>query len=87
MIEKKLSDFGLVTVEEAAAARGWAVRTVQRWIADDLLPAVAVGEGRNRKHLLAAADVDAFTPPARGAPVGNQNAAKKKPASRPRPKR
>jgi hypothetical protein len=74
-----LSEFGLLTVEGAAARRGWAVPTVQRWIQRGLLPVVVVGDGRNRKHLLREVDVDAFSPPPMGAPKGNRNAAARTP--------
>lgn len=57
MILLPLSQFGLLTLDEAAALRGVDPRTVRRWIASDLLPAVAVtGPGRV-VYLVRAADV------------------------------
>ncbi len=83
MREIALSKFGLLTVEEAAARRGCAVRTVQRWIEDGLIPCVPVGPaGRNRKYLVQVTDLDAFEPAPAGAPPGNQNAKKEKPTAK-----
>ena len=59
-----LSEFGLVTVDEAAKMRGCAVRTVQKWVADGILPALCAGKGRRGVYLLRA-----FTPPPRGRPA------------------
>lgn len=77
MREIPLSEFWLVTVAEVAAARGWAPKTVQNWVNAGLLPAVVIGAGRSARFLLRQTDVDAFTPPPRGARPGNRNAAKK----------
>lgn len=66
--EVRRSDYGLMTVEEAAARRGWAVRTVQKWILDGLLPVVCAGHGKRGVYLLRQKDVDGFEPPARGRP-------------------
>ena len=69
--EIPLSEFGLLTVDGAAALRGWRVRTVQKWIADGLLPAVCAGKGRRGVYLLREKDVRAFTPPTRGRPTSS----------------
>ena len=61
-----LSDFGLVTVPEACALRGWAAKSVQNWVRAGLMPAVVVGTGRSAKFLLRRSDVAAFVPPRRG---------------------
>lgn len=71
-----LSRFGLVTVEEAAALRGVSARRVQQYVEGGRIPVVVVGEGRNRKYLLARADVEAFAPEPPGAPKGNRRASK-----------
>jgi hypothetical protein len=62
-----LSDFGLETVQEVSQRKGWSPKTIQNWIAAELLPAVMVGSGRST-FLLRTIDVDAFTPPPRGRP-------------------
>jgi hypothetical protein len=76
--EIPLSEYGLMTVDEAAAARGWVVRTVQKWITDGLLPVVCAGHGKRGVYLLREKDVKAFTPPPRGRP------AKEKPEEKPK---
>jgi excisionase family DNA binding protein len=78
MVAIPLARFGLLTVEEAAERRGVSPRTVQRWIEDGGLNHVPVGEGRNRKFLVVAEELDAFQPAPVGAPEGNQNAKKKR---------
>lgn len=70
MREIPLSEFGLVTVAEAVAAKGWAAKTVQNWINAGLLPAVVIGAGRSARFLLRRSDVDAFTAPPRGPKPG-----------------
>ena len=60
------AELGLMTVSEAAELRGWVVRTVQKWIADGLLPVVCAGDGRRGVYLLRVKDVKTFTPPTRG---------------------
>jgi hypothetical protein len=79
--EIPLAEFGLVTVAEACAARGWAAKTVQNWINAGLLPAVVIGAGRSARFLLRRADVDGFAPPKKGPKPGNRNARKKPPAN------
>jgi hypothetical protein len=74
-----LSEFGLETVADVVARKGWAPKTVQNWINAGLLPAVVIGAGRSARFLLRTADVDAFAPPPRGPKPGNKNAVKKKP--------
>lgn len=76
MAEFTLESVGLCTAEEAARMKDKAVRTVQRWIEDGDIPAAVIGSGRYKKYLLKIKDVEAFTPAPRGAPPGNQNAAK-----------
>jgi predicted site-specific integrase-resolvase len=78
--EIPLSDYGLVTVDDAAQRRGWVVRTVQKWIMDGLLPVVCAGKGKRGVYLLREEDVTAFTPPARGRP--KKDAPKKSGAKR-----
>lgn len=86
MREIPLSEFGLVTVADVCAARGWASKTVQNWIRAELLPVVVIGSGRSAKFLLRESDVKAFVPPARGRPAAKKPAAKK-PAARKRAKK
>jgi len=76
---------GLMSVEEAAAARGWAARSVQNWIKAGLLPVVIAGGGMRTVYLLRAKDVEAFTPPPRGRPA-KAAAPKPKPAKKAAPK-
>lgn len=78
MREIPLSEFGLATVAEVCARKGWAPKTVQNWIRSGLLAAAVVGSGRSAKYLLRLADVEDLVPPRRGAPPGNRNAARKK---------
>lgn len=67
--EIPLGDFGLETVSQACARKGWAAKSVQNWIRAGLIPAVAVGGGRGSgTFLLRTKDVDAFAPPPRGRP-------------------
>jgi excisionase family DNA binding protein len=73
-----LAEFGLMTVDEAAALRGCDPSTVRRWASRGEIPVLVVGEGRSAKFLLRKADVEAFAPNPVGAPEGNQNAVKKK---------
>jgi hypothetical protein len=75
--EIPLSDFGLETVAEVCARKGWAPKTVQNWIRWELIPVVPVGTGRSAKFLVRSSDVDAFEPPKRGPKPGNQNARKR----------
>lgn len=77
------SDFGLISVEDAAARRNVNERTIRAWITGDLLPVVVVGSGKRETYLLRAADVAALIPPRRGAPAGNRHAAKKEDAPAP----
>jgi hypothetical protein len=78
--EIPLSEFGLETVAEACARKGWAPKSVQNWVKANLLPVVPVGSGRGT-YLLRRSDVDAFTKPPRGRPK-----AKPDPAPKPAPK-
>lgn len=78
--EIPLSEFGLLTVEGAAAARGWGVRALQNWINGGLIPAARAGTGRRCVFLLRKADVDAFTAPPRGRPARDTGAVKPIPA-------
>ncbi|WP_439622334.1 helix-turn-helix domain-containing protein [Gemmata sp.] len=66
--EIALKDVGLLSVADAAAELGAAPRTVQKWIADGLLPVVVAGGGMRTVYLLRAADVKGFTPPPMGRP-------------------
>lgn len=66
--EIPLSAFGLMTVEEACAARSWVPRTVQKWLTDGKLPAVRIGAGKRTVYLLRVTDVNSFTPPPMGRP-------------------
>jgi excisionase family DNA binding protein len=68
--EIPLSDVGLVTVEEAAAAKGCDPSTVRRWASRGNIPVIVVGKGRSAKFLLRKTDVDGFTPPPVGYPTG-----------------
>lgn len=72
MVEIPLSEFGLMTVAEACAAKGWAAKTVQNWIGAGLLPAVVIGAGRSARFLLRKSDVKAFVPPPRGRPPSSR---------------
>ena len=76
--EIPLSKYGLVTVDDAAATKGWAVRSVQNWIAAGLIPFVRAGTGRRCVYLLREEDVKTFIPPARGRPPAKKPAAKGK---------
>lgn len=63
-IELNLSDFGLLTVQQVAESRGCHPRTVQRWIAAGLLPAVPIqGSGPHPVYLVPAKIERKFTPP------------------------
>lgn len=77
-----LSEFGLVSVEEAARLRNCDPSTIRRAASRGDLPCVVVGAGRSAKFLLRKTDVEAFEARPRGAPVGNQFA-KKEPAPKP----
>lgn len=89
--EIPLGDFGLETVAQACARKGWAAKSVQNWIRAGLIPAVAVGGGRGSgTFLLRTRDVDTFAPPPRGRPKLQQepeSRSPKKPAAKPRAKR
>lgn len=65
-----LADFGLCTVEEAAERLHSNVRSVQRWIARGLIPAVIVRGGERPWYLLRLVDVGRFQPPPVGYPKG-----------------
>jgi excisionase family DNA binding protein len=67
-VEIPLARYGLVSVEEAAAIRGVSVRRVQQYVESGRIPVVVAGVGRNRKYLLARADVEAFEPKPPGQP-------------------
>lgn len=72
-----LAACGLMTVAEAARRHGRSVSAIQRWIQAGRLRPIHVPAGGGRVlYLLRFADVDAFTPPPRGAPPGNQRARK-----------
>lgn len=73
-----LAEMGLLTLTQAAKRRSVSTRTVERWRDEHNLRAIVLGSGRRKTYLFRPADVDAFTPPPRGAPEGNRNAAKKK---------
>jgi hypothetical protein len=80
-----LAKFGLETVADACARKGWAPKTVQNWVNAGLMPAVPVGGGRGT-FLLVIEEVNGFTPPPRGRPplADPPQPAKKKPARKPR---
>lgn len=66
---RDLAEFGLLSVEAAAARRKWKLPTLQRWIQEGKIPVVAAGSGRNRTvYLMAVEDVDAFQEPPMGRP-------------------
>ena len=67
--EISLESLGLISVEDAAALKGVTPRSVQRWIADGLLPAIQAGSGNKLVYLLRRRDVERFTVPARGRPA------------------
>ena len=77
MIEIPLSDLGMVSVEVWATQIGVSLRAVQRWIADGRIPAAAVGAGNRITYLLRLCDVNGFTLPLRGRPVGPPKRPKK----------
>lgn len=83
----KLSEFGLMTVEEAATVRGCDPSTVRRWASRGEIPVLQVGTGRSAKFLLRKSDVDGFSPKPVGAPAGNANATKKEPKKQGTPKK
>lgn len=62
-----LSKSGLVEVEEAAKRLKAAARTVQKWIADGLLPVHSVGGGM--VYLIREADLKKFVRPKMGRPA------------------
>ena len=72
MVEVPLSEFGLLTIVEAAALKGCTPRSVQNWIAAGRLPAVVVGTGPKRIFLVRAKDVKRFEQPSRGRPPSRQ---------------
>jgi hypothetical protein len=84
--ELKLADFGLETTEQAATRRGQSGAHVRKLVADGLVPAVVIGEGRSARYLVRPEDVDAVPVRARGAQPGSRNAAKEKPEKKGRGK-
>ena len=64
----------LLTTAEVARRLGRTSQTVRTWIKTGLLPAQGVtGESSAVVvYLVSEADVEAFTPPARGCPVGSR---------------
>lgn len=85
--EIPLGDFGLETVAQACARKGWAAKSVQNWIRAGLIPAVAVGGGRGSgTFLLRAKDVNEFTPPPRGRPKVQPEPPKKSTAKPKKPR-
>jgi len=81
VIEISLAEFGLETVADVCARKGWAAKTFQNWVKADLLPVVPVGGGRGT-YLLRKTDIDSFTPPPRGRPKAEPEEPKKKPAAK-----
>lgn len=75
-VTESLSDYGLVTAEEAATMLAVSIRRLQQHTETGRIPVVIVGVGRNRKHLYARAKVAAFVPRPPGAPPGNDFAKK-----------
>lgn len=75
-----LSEVGLMTGEEVAALKGCDPTTVRRWARRGEIPVVQVGTGRSAKYLYRRTDAEKFVPNTVGAPQGNTNAAKKRPA-------
>jgi hypothetical protein len=82
--EIPLSEVGLLSVADAAARKGVALRTFQKWVQDGLVPAVVAGGGMRAVHLFRPADVDAAVPPTRGAPRKVKSLPARKPAAKPR---
>ena len=76
MIEIPLSDVGLLSVADLCARFDVTPKTVQNWVALDLLPVVRVGSARGT-FLFREADVKKFVKPQRGAPTGARNKTKK----------
>jgi hypothetical protein len=64
--------------QEACQVREWVARTVQKWIADGLLPILCAGYGKRGVHLLREKDVKAFTPPPLGKRPKTEKPAPKK---------
>ena len=76
----ELSDYGLLSVADAAARRGVSARTVQRWVAIGGIPVALAAAGRNGTggvYLIPVKELDAFQPGPMGAPPGNEFAKKK----------
>jgi hypothetical protein len=63
MKERPLSDFGLVTQDEAQTILKCTALQLRGWLATDKLTSVPVGSGNNKKRLLIAAEVKAFVRP------------------------
>lgn len=83
--ELDLADFGLETVERAAARRGQNRATVRLWVAKGLLPAVVLGAGRTARYLVRPADVDAVPLRGKGRPPKGEGEGE--PAPKPRKKK
>lgn len=78
----QLSDYGLETVADACARKGWSVKTVSNWVRLGELPAITVGTGRSAKYIVRTVDVDAMILRPRGRPKVNTDPEPKK--ARPR---
>jgi excisionase family DNA binding protein len=76
--EISMSEFGLVTVEEAASFHECEPRTVQKWIKDGLIPVLRAGPGQRCVYLLREKDVKAFTAPPMGRPKKEKPPARKR---------
>jgi predicted site-specific integrase-resolvase len=61
-----LSDFGLMTVAEAAAHRGITPRAVLNWINAGLLPVTVAGTGLKRVYLIPTHEVKRLESPKKG---------------------
>ena len=66
-VELKLEQFGLVEAHQVATRLGRNIRTIQRWIDQGLLDAVAIGDERVT-YLIPLAALEKFQLPAVGRP-------------------